>query len=160
MIQEIAIEKLKIHPQNVRKTYTGIEELADSIKAKGILQHLTVVKAPDDPESYWVVIGNRRLTAARAAGIKTLPCAVVEMQERRYSPAENATRESLKLKEGEVYTLIFVVQQNANKKRVKMKKRMRLIKCYPHHAVFEDNKGIGQSFGYWDIEKLLLGEAR
>lgn len=82
------------------------------------------------------------------------------MQERRYSPAENATRESLKLKEGEVYTLIFAVQQNANKKRVKMKKRMRLIKCYPHHAVFEDNKGIRQSFGYWDIEKLLLGEAR
>ena len=82
------------------------------------------------------------------------------MQERRYSPAENATRESLKLKEGEVYTLIFVVQQNANKKRVKMKKRMRLIKCYPHHAVFEDNKGIRQSFRYWDIEKLLLGEAR
>ena len=82
------------------------------------------------------------------------------MQERRYSPAENATRESLKLKEGEVYTLIFVVQQNANKKRVKMKKRMRLTKCYRHHAVFEDNKGIRQSFRYWDIEKLLLGEAR
>lgn len=82
MIQEIPIEKLKIHPQNVRKTYTGIEELADSIKAKGILQNLTVVKAPDDSESYWVVIGNRRLTAARAAGIKTLPCAVVEMSEK------------------------------------------------------------------------------
>ena len=82
MIQEIAIEKLKIHPQNVRKTYTGIEELADSIKAKGILQNLTVVKAPDNPESYWVVIGNRRLTAARAAGLKTLPCAVVEMSEK------------------------------------------------------------------------------
>lgn len=82
MIQEIAIEKLKIHPQNVRKTYTGIEELADSIKAKGILQNLTVVKAPDDPESYWVVIGNRRLTAARAAGLKTLPCAVAEMSEK------------------------------------------------------------------------------
>lgn len=82
MIQEIAIEKLKIHPQNVRKTYTGIEELTDSIKAKGILQNLTVVKAPDDPESYWVVIGNRRLTAARAAGLKTLPCAVVEMSEK------------------------------------------------------------------------------
>lgn len=82
MIQEIAIEKLKIHPQNVRKTYTGIGELADSIKAKGILQNLTVVKAPDDPESYWVVIGNRRLTAARAAGLKTLPCAVVEMSEK------------------------------------------------------------------------------
>ncbi|HJA18954.1 MAG TPA: hypothetical protein H9959_03545 [Candidatus Mediterraneibacter ornithocaccae] len=82
------------------------------------------------------------------------------MQERRYSPAENATRESLKLKEGEVYTLIFVIQKNASTKKIKMKKRMRLIKCYRHHAVFEDNKGIRQSFRYWDIEKLLLGEAR
>ena len=82
------------------------------------------------------------------------------MQNRRYSPAQNPTKESLKLEEGEAYTLIFVVQQNANKKRVKLKKRMRLIKCYPHHAVFEDNKGIRQSFRYWDIEKLLLGEAR
>lgn len=82
------------------------------------------------------------------------------MQNRRYSPAQNPTKESLKLEEGEVYTLIFVVQQNVNKKRVKKKQRMRLIKCYPHHAVFEDNKGIRQSFGYWDIEKLLLGEAR
>lgn len=80
------------------------------------------------------------------------------MRGRRYSPTENATRESLKLKEGEVYTLIFVIQKNASTKKIKMKKRMRLIKCYRHHAVFEDNKGIRQSFRYWDIEKLLLGE--
>ena len=36
MIQEIAIEKLKIHPQNVRKTYTGIEELAEEYLEDGI----------------------------------------------------------------------------------------------------------------------------
>lgn len=82
------------------------------------------------------------------------------MQNRRYSPVENATKESLKLQEGETYTLIFVVQKNASTKKIKTKKRMRLIKCYRHHAVFEDNKGIRQSFRYWDIEKLLLGEAR
>lgn len=82
------------------------------------------------------------------------------MQERRYNPSENATKESLQLEEGEVYTLIFVVQKNASEKKIKKKKRMRLLKCYRHHAVFEDNKGIRQSFGYWDIEKLLLGEAR
>ena len=82
------------------------------------------------------------------------------MRERRYSPAENVTRESLRLEEGEVYTLIFAIQKNASTKKIKMKKRMRLIKCYRHHAVFEDNKGIRQSFRYWDIEKLLLGEAR
>ena len=80
------------------------------------------------------------------------------MQERRYSPAENATKESLKLKEGEVYTLIFVIQKSANEKKIK--KRMRLLKCYRHHTVFEDTKGMHHSYRYWDIEKLLLGEQR
>lgn len=82
MIQEISIDKLKIHPKNVRKTYTGIDELADSIRAQGVLQNLTVVPEPGNTGNYWVVIGNRRLTAARAAGIKTLPCTVAEMSEK------------------------------------------------------------------------------
>lgn len=34
-IQNISIELVKIHPNNVRKTYNDIEELAESIKAKG-----------------------------------------------------------------------------------------------------------------------------
>lgn len=82
MIQEISIDKLKIHPKNVRKTYAGIDELADSIRAQGVLQNLTVVPEPGNTGNYWVVIGNRRLTAARAAGIKTLPCTVTEMSEK------------------------------------------------------------------------------
>ena len=82
------------------------------------------------------------------------------MQERRYNLSENATKESLQLEEGEVYTLIFVVQKNASEKRVKTKKRMRLLKCYRHHAVFEDDKGMQHSYRYWDIERLLLGEQR
>lgn len=82
MIQEISIDRLKIHPKNVRKTYTGIDELADSIRAQGVLQNLTVVPEPGNTGNYWVVIGNRRLTAARAAGIKTLPCTVTEMSEK------------------------------------------------------------------------------
>lgn len=82
------------------------------------------------------------------------------MQNRRYSPAQNPTKESLKLEEGEVYTLIFTVQENASKKRVKKKQRMRLIKCYKYHAVFEDTKHTQYSYRYWDIEKLLLGEPR
>ena len=82
------------------------------------------------------------------------------MQERRYSPAENASKESLKLKEGETYTLIFIERPEEGKKRVKIKRRMRLIKYYRHHAVFEDKKRIQHSYRYWDIEKLLLGELR
>ena len=80
------------------------------------------------------------------------------MQNRRYG--QNPTQEPLKLKEGEVYTLIFVVQQNAREKKIKKKKRMRLLKCYKHHAVFEDTKHMQHSYRYWDIEKLLLGVPR
>ena len=82
MIQEIAIEKLEIHPKNVRKVYTDIDELAESIKARGVMQNLTVVPDPDKDGHYLVVIGNRRLTAARAAGLKSLPCSIVEMSEK------------------------------------------------------------------------------
>lgn len=70
----------------------------------------------------------------------------------------NPTAKSLQLVEGETYTLIFTVQESAKKE--KKKKRMRLLKCYPHHAEFKDEKGIQRSFRYWDIEKLLLGEPR
>ena len=82
MIQDIAIEQLDIHPQNVRKVYTDIDELAESIKARGVMQNLTVVPNPDKKDHYLVVIGNRRLTAARKAGLKTMPCSVVEMTEK------------------------------------------------------------------------------
>ena len=53
------------------------------------------------------------------------------MQERRYNPSENATKESLKLKEGEVYTLIFVVQKNASEKKDKKEKEDALTQMLP-----------------------------
>lgn len=81
-IINIPLDKLKLHPQNVRKKYEGIEELAESIKARGILQNLTVVPDKSKEGIYIVVIGNRRLTAAKQAGISTLPCIVEEMEEK------------------------------------------------------------------------------
>lgn len=82
------------------------------------------------------------------------------MRERRYSPAENVTRESLRLEEGEAYTLIFIERPEEGGRMKRIKKRMRLLKCYRHHAVFEDTKGMQHSYRYWDIGKLLLGEPR
>lgn len=102
MIQEIELSKLRIHPKNVRKTYTNIEELADSIKAKGILQNLTVVKNPEEEGTYWVVIGNRRLTAAKIAGIETAPCQIVDMDEKDQASTmllENMQRSDLTIHE-------------------------------------------------------------
>lgn len=78
----IAIEKLHPHPDNPRKVIGDIDELADSIKANGILQNLTVVPMNDDWTEFTVIIGHRRLAAAKQAGLTELPCAVVEMTEK------------------------------------------------------------------------------
>jgi ParB family chromosome partitioning protein len=75
----IPIEALKPHPDNPRKDVGDVAELAESIKANGIFQNLTVIP---DGDSYMVVIGHRRLAAARLSGLKELPCMVVEMDER------------------------------------------------------------------------------
>lgn len=78
----IAIEKLHPHPENPRKVLGDIDELAESIKTSGILQNLTVVPMNDDWTEFTVIIGHRRLAAAKQAGLTELPCAVVEMTEK------------------------------------------------------------------------------
>ena len=82
-IELLQVKQLIHHPDNPRKDLGDLEELTGSIKANGILQNLTVVR-PDgwkgeDGDIYWVLIGNRRLEAAKAAGLKELPCQIVRM---------------------------------------------------------------------------------
>lgn len=102
----IPVAQLHPHPDNPRKDLGDITELTASIKANGVLQNLTVVPRanPDvnyeklcrqyygDPteenrtklnqfrntDGYTVIIGHRRLAAAKAAGLMELPCIVVE----------------------------------------------------------------------------------
>lgn len=77
MITNIEVTKLLQHPDNPRKNIGDVTELAESIKARGILQNLTVV--PAENGLYTVVIGHRRLAAAKQAGLTEVPCAVVDM---------------------------------------------------------------------------------
>lgn len=77
MITNIEVTKLLQHPDNPRKNIGDVTELAESIKARGILQNLTVV--PADNGLYTVIIGHRRLAAAKQAGLTEVPCAVVDM---------------------------------------------------------------------------------
>lgn len=81
-LQMISVDKLHPHPQNPRKVIGDVTELAESIKANGILQNLTVVPNNDNWDDFTVIIGHRRLAAAKQAGLTELPCAVVEMSEK------------------------------------------------------------------------------
>ncbi|MBP2629860.1 MAG: parB-like partition protein [Firmicutes bacterium] len=92
MIQNIDISKIDPHYDNPRKDLGDLTELAESIKNNGILQNLTVVPwfskitgvGADDPNQqkemgYIVVIGHRRLAAAKLAGLTEVPCAISDM---------------------------------------------------------------------------------
>lgn len=86
-IKLIPIEQLHPHPENPRKDLGDLTELADSIKANGVFQNLTVVPQEGeepgswDGKSYRVIIGHRRMAASKLAGLTELPCVVVEMTE-------------------------------------------------------------------------------
>lgn len=79
-IVEIPLYKLVHHPQNPRKELGDLTELTESIKTSGIMQNLTVVEQDTGYcMCYVVVIGNRRMEAAKLAGLETVPCVVVKM---------------------------------------------------------------------------------
>lgn len=76
----LPVECLEQHPDNPRKELGDLTELAESIKAKGILQNLTVV--PFKAGRYTIIIGHRRCAAAKLAGLEKVPCVITEMTER------------------------------------------------------------------------------
>ena len=101
-ITNIPLNKLTAWEGNVRKTQNkGIEELAASIEAHGLLQSLVVRK---DGKKFAVVAGNRRLAALAAllkagtidAGFE-VPCQVIQnnADATEISLAENTVRENM-----------------------------------------------------------------
>ena len=64
------------NPNQPRKSFSreGLEELAASIKEHGVLQPLSVRRAAG---GYELISGERRLRAARMAGLREVPCIVV-----------------------------------------------------------------------------------
>lgn len=85
-IVDIPVSQLMPNPHNPRRDVGDVEELADSIRAQGIKQELLVTptdsKSPEGKPLYRVVIGHRRLAAAKLAGLETVPCRIESMSER------------------------------------------------------------------------------
>jgi len=75
----LPVGSLHPHPDNPRKDLGDLTELADSIRANGIFQNLTVIPVDDNFEQFTVVIGHRRLAAAKLAGLTEFPCVISQM---------------------------------------------------------------------------------
>ena len=69
-------ESIIPHPDNPRKDLGDLEELTESIKKNGIMQNLTVIPT-ETLGIYMVLIGHRRLAAAKAAGLTEVPAKIV-----------------------------------------------------------------------------------
>lgn len=77
-VKDIEVSQLRSHKANVRSELGDLTELTDSIKSQGILQNIVVRPHQDIEGDYEVLMGHRRLAAAKEAGLLTVPCVVRE----------------------------------------------------------------------------------
>jgi ParB family transcriptional regulator, chromosome partitioning protein len=80
---EVALSALRPNPHQPRQAFSeeSLRELADSIREKGILQPILV--EPDTAGEYVIIAGERRVRAARLAGLQKIPVII-----RQFSPQE------------------------------------------------------------------------
>jgi len=98
--RRVAIEFLRPNPRNPRKRFADreLDELAASIRQRGIVQPIVVRDLPDVPGAYEIVAGERRWRAAQRAGLHEVPVVVVEVDDRtslEYAIIENVQRADL-----------------------------------------------------------------
>ena len=91
---ELPVKIIVPNPRQPRQVFDedDITELAASIKEVGLLQPIVVRRVDDEEgraESYELVMGERRLRAAKEAGLKTIPAVV------RYTEDQDLLRDAL-----------------------------------------------------------------
>ena len=105
----VPIEFLAPSPLQPRRHFAEdeLEALADSIRARGVMQPLLVRRAPNNPERYEIVAGERRWRAAQRAGVHELPVVVHALTDREaleVALLENVQRQDLSpIEEAEGY---------------------------------------------------------
>jgi len=83
-VMEIEIGKLSEYKNHTFKVITDNEDMAsliDSVKDYGIITPLIVRKAKGQKNKYEIISGHRRCYAAKEAGLKTVPCKVMELDD-------------------------------------------------------------------------------
>ncbi len=99
-MRHLPIELLRRNPDNPRKTFgeSELEELARSIKEKGLLQPIMVRPLKGESSSYEIVAGERRWRAAQKAGVHDVPVLIRELSDNEaleFALIENVQRSDL-----------------------------------------------------------------
>ncbi|MDA0748748.1 MAG: ParB/RepB/Spo0J family partition protein [bacterium] len=136
---EIAIDDIEPNPHQPRTEFDldAVNELADSIREKGIIQPLTVRRFGS---GYQLIAGERRLRAAGQAGLESVPCIVHQINTDQgmmeISLIENIQREDLNpIEEARAYRALMEecyltqeeVAQKVGKERSTVANTLRLL---------------------------------
>lgn len=98
-VQLLPIASISPNPQQPRKIFDEdqLEDLATSIKQHGIIQPLIVIAA-EGMDRYTLIAGERRLRAAKLAGLQNVPAIVrtaSQQEQLEFAIIENVQREDL-----------------------------------------------------------------
>lgn len=93
----VDLDKLKAREDQPRKNFDddSLEELANSIKADGVIQPIVVRKVGD---KYEIIAGERRFRASKLAGLEKVPIIIKNVSDRKareLALVENIQREDL-----------------------------------------------------------------
>ena len=69
----IPVEQIRPNPDQPRNSIGDLRDLTDSVREKGVLEPLLVRFVPRE-DCYYIISGERRYHAARAAGLREIPC--------------------------------------------------------------------------------------
>jgi ParB family chromosome partitioning protein len=81
--RRVPIEFLKPNPRNPRRNFsdTELDELADSIRERGIVQPIVVRPARGYADTFEIIAGERRWRAAQRAGLHQVPIVALEVND-------------------------------------------------------------------------------
>ncbi len=142
-IEYIPIKKVLANPYQPRKEFTNqsIKRLSDSIKACGIIQPVNV-RVRDDGK-YELISGERRVRAAKEAGLHYIPAIVSRLTDEESAVAalvENLQRENLNFfDEAEGYFALLTehgftqseLAKKIGRSQGTIANKIRLLKLYP-----------------------------
>lgn len=114
IVQDIGVERIQPNPFQARQAFTDLEELAEAIRAHGFTTRLRVRPHPSEPNTFQMVYGERRLRAAKIAGLTSVPCEIADHSDDdmvEIGLAENIQRCDLNpLEEAQAFTTLIEQQ--------------------------------------------------
>lgn len=140
--QQLSIDKIRTNPLQPRTIFhqQALEELSQSIRANGIIQPLVVRIVEDATE---LVAGERRLRAAKLAGLMEVPVVYAEISDEHLleiALIENVQREDLNpLEIAEAYQRLILelgltheqIAERTGKERSTITNHLRLLRLPP-----------------------------